>query len=227
VRPGREREEDGFSLVMLMAALTMMLIGMAAAVPSWQYVIQDDKEQELLSRGGQIADAIQAYQQKNGNALPTTLDVLVKGHFLRRPYKDPMTRDGQWKFIHQGEAVAAPGTPGAQGGGQAPGALRPSPSPTPAPFGSSAGTTTIGPFMGVASRSTKKSFRVMNNAKTYDTWLFIAGQQRIVGKTPINAAAAAPGAPRPSGAPPAGPPAGPAQQPQPPPAGAGGNPGMP
>ena len=210
----RRGGQEGFSLIMLMAALTLMLIGMAAAVPSWRYVIQDDKEQELLSRGGQIADAIQAYQQKNGNALPTNLDVLVKGHFLRKAYKDPMTRDGVWRFIHQGEAVAPPSAPGIL----APGTLRPSPSPTPAPFGSLGGTTSIGPFLGVASRSTKTSLRILNNAKTYDKWLFIAGQQRIVGKTPINAAPGAPGVPR-TGAPGGGAPAGGAPQapPAPPP----------
>jgi type II secretory pathway pseudopilin PulG len=171
---------------MLAAAITIMLIGMAVAVPSWQHVMQDDREQELIFRGGQIADAIQAYQQKNGNALPATLEVLVKGKFLRKAYKDPMTDDGKWRFIRQGEAtgggVRPPGVPGG-----------PSPSPSASPTTGSSGarspglggSTTLGPFIGVASQSRKKSLRIFNNAKSYDTWLFIAGQPRVVGKAPV------------------------------------------
>ncbi len=169
---------------MLVAAITIMLIGMAVAVPSWQHVMQDDREQELIFRGGQIADAIQAYQKKNANALPASLEVLVKGKFLRKPYTDPMTVDGKWRFIHQGETtgggVRPPGVPGG-----------PSPSPVASPTPGAtqtgslgAGGSTLGAFVGVASKSKKKSLRVFNNAKSYDTWLFIAGQPRIVGKAP-------------------------------------------
>ena len=108
------RGESGFSLVVLMAGITITLILMSAAVPSWQYVMQDDKEQEMLFRGAQIADSIGRYQKKNGGALPVSLEVLVKGKFLRKAYKDPMMRDGKWRFIRQGEALApvrtAPGT---------------------------------------------------------------------------------------------------------------------
>jgi type II secretory pathway pseudopilin PulG len=179
------KEQDGFSVVMLVAVIAIMLIGMAAAVPSWQYVMQDDREQELIFRGGQIADAIQAYQQKNGNALPASLEVLVKGRFLRKPYKDPMTADGQWRFIRQGEptspgGVRPPGVPGPLNASPSPGA-----SPAPSGPGTIGGTgTALGGFIGVASKSKKKSLRIFNNAKSYDAWLFIAGQPRIVGKAP-------------------------------------------
>ena len=72
-----------------------MLIAMGVAAPTWQHVMQDDREQELLYRGGAIADSIARYQKKNGGALPVSLDVLVKGRFLRRAYKDPMTKRRQ------------------------------------------------------------------------------------------------------------------------------------
>jgi type II secretory pathway pseudopilin PulG len=185
--------QDGYSILILLAGVAITLIAMGAAVPTWRYVMQDDREQELLFRGGEIADAIARYQKKNGGTLPVSLEVLVKGRFLRRAYKDPMTKAGEWRFLRQGEAIAPPGVTtgpgGPLGGSPGPGT---SPSPSPSPFGaSSSGGAPGGPalglggFVGVASRSKARSLRVMNNAKTYDAWLFIAGRPRIVGKQPI------------------------------------------
>ena len=110
------RPEAGFALVALMATVAIMLIMMTAAVPSWRYVMKDDAEQELIFRGGEIADAIARYQRKNGNALPPSFEVLVKGKYLRREYKDPMTKSGKWRIIHPGEAVGPIRPPGASGG---------------------------------------------------------------------------------------------------------------
>jgi type II secretory pathway pseudopilin PulG len=101
-RPG----EAGYSLVALAASLTIMLILMGAGSSTWKYIMKNDREEELIYRGGEIADAIGRYQKKNGNALPTSLEMLVKGKFLRRAYKDPMTKDGKWRFVRQGEAIA-------------------------------------------------------------------------------------------------------------------------
>ena len=113
----RRRPEAGYSMVALLAAVAIMMVMMAAAVPSWRYVMRNDAEEELLFRGGEIADAIARYQRRNGNALPPSLEVLVKGKFLRRAYKDPMTKHGRWRFLRPGEAVApvASGIPGLGG----------------------------------------------------------------------------------------------------------------
>jgi hypothetical protein len=89
-----------------------MLILMAAAGPYWKYLMKNDAEEELLFRGGEIADAIGRYQRRNGNALPASLEVLVKQKFLRKEYKDPLTKDGKWRFLRPGDALV-PGMPGA------------------------------------------------------------------------------------------------------------------
>ena len=102
-------------MVALMAAVAIMMIMLAAAVPSWRYVMRNDAEEELIFRGGEIADAIARYQKRNGNALPPSLEVLVKGKFLRRPYKDPMTKHGRWRFIRPGEVVGPGRLPASRG----------------------------------------------------------------------------------------------------------------
>jgi type II secretory pathway pseudopilin PulG len=192
--------EAGYSLVGLMAGIAIMLIMMSVATPGWRYVMKNDREEELIFRGGEIADAIQRYQRKNGNALPPSLEVLVKGKFLRKAYKDPMTKDGKWRFLRPGEVMALgppgstgpggrPGAPGQPQPGQ-PGGLRPpgapgtgtqppgtgpgSTSPTGQPFGST--------IQGVASLSTDESLRIFNGRERYDEWLFVPGQPRVVGR---------------------------------------------
>ncbi|MFI5042520.1 MAG: hypothetical protein ACHQNA_11855, partial [Acidimicrobiales bacterium] len=183
-----------------MGAITLMLIAMGVAAPTWQHVMQDDREQELLYRGGAIADGIGRYQKKHGGTLPVSLDVLVKGRFLRRAYKDPMTRDGQWRFIRQGEAIA-PQLPGGTRPGNPSPTPQPSPSPTSMGIGGGAAGAPIGGFVGVASRSTKASLRILNNAKTYDAWLFIAGRPRVVGRQPTIGVPGAPPLPSPGARP--------------------------
>ena len=189
------RSESGFSLVALAAGVTIMLVMMGAAVPSWQYVMKDMREEELIFRGGQIADAIVRYQQKNANAAPPSLEVLVKGKFLRKEFKDPFSKDGKWRLIRQGEMVA----PSRPAPGGSPGASpSPTPSPSPGSSGPGVGTgTSFGAIMGVASTSKEKSLRIFNGRTRYDEWLFVAGQPRVVGRSPGMAVGAGPGGTRP------------------------------
>lgn len=178
----RREGESGYALVALVAATTILLITMAAAVPAWRYVVKNEREEELIFRGGQIADAVQRYQRKRGNALPVSIDALVKDRFLRKPFKDPMRPDGKWRLIRPGEPIVpGPTRPGSGGRGSPPATLVPNESRI-GPGGQT--PTTLGPFVGVASLNTEKSLRLFNGREAYNEWLFIAGQPRIVGRPP-------------------------------------------
>ena len=182
-RLSRGGRESGYSLVALIASVTIMMILMAAAVPSWKYVMKNDREEELLYRGGEIADAIVRFQKKNGNAYPTSLEQLVKGKFLRKLYREPMSKDGKWRFVHQGQVV----TPTANPGGQEP-TDKSTPTtttpPTTTPAGSGGTGSTVGAILGVSSTSTEKSLRVFNGRTQYNEWIFAAGQPRVIGRPP-------------------------------------------
>jgi type II secretory pathway pseudopilin PulG len=178
-------------MVALLAAVAIMMIMMAAAVPSWRYVMRNDAEEELIFRGGEIADAIARYQRRNGNALPPSLEVLVKGKFLRRAYKDPMTKHGRWRFLRPGEAIA-PITPGIPGMGGSPTTTTTTTTTRPSAFTQPG--MTLGGFQGVASTSTDKSLRIFNGRTKYNEWVFLPGQPRVVGR-PVG-----PAMPRPGGA---------------------------
>jgi type II secretory pathway pseudopilin PulG len=179
VSPPR-RAEAGYALVALLAAITIMMIMMAAAVPSWRYVMKNDGEEELIFRGGEIADAVARYQRRNGNALPASLEVLVKGKFLRRAYKDPMTKHGRWKFLRPGEAIGGVqrGIPGTFGSSTT------TTTTTTRPSAFSTPGTVLGGFQGVASTSTDKSLRIFNGRTRYNEWVFLPGQPRVVGRAP-------------------------------------------
>ena len=62
--------------------------------------IQRDKEEELISRGFQYAEAIRVFQQRFGR-LPNRLEELikVKPRSIRQLWKDPMTDSGAWGVI--------------------------------------------------------------------------------------------------------------------------------
>ena len=186
----RPRNDSGFSLVVLVAAITVMLILMGAAVPTWRYIMKNDREEELYFRGDQIARAIERYQRKNGNALPVSMEALVKGHYLRKAYVDPMSENGKWRVIHPGEAVLAAGPAGAPGAGASAG---PGSSVSAGAAGSVPGAgglaagpgapgQTQGAILGVASTKKDKSLRLFNGRTRYDQWLFLAGQPRLLGR---------------------------------------------
>ena len=177
------RRESGYSLVALIASVTIMMILMAAAVPSWKYVMKNDREEELLYRGGEIADAIVRFQKKNGNAYPTSLEQLVKGKFLRKLYREPMSKDGKWRFVHQGQVVTPTANPGGQGPTDKSTPTTTTP-PTTTPAGSGGTGSTVGAILGVSSTSTEKSLRVFNGRTQYNEWIFAAGQPRVIGRPP-------------------------------------------
>jgi type II secretory pathway pseudopilin PulG len=192
------RTETGYALVALMATVATMLILMAAAGPFWKYLMRNDAEEELLFRGGEIADAVSRYQRRNGNALPGSLEVLVKQRFLRKEYKDPMTKDGKWRFLRPGDAVL-PGMPGAPAAPGIGGGVTATTTTTTRPSAFSQPGQAIGSgFVGVATTNTEKSLRVFNGRTKYSEWLFVAGQPRVIGRAPT--AGPRPGSVQPGGA---------------------------
>ena len=88
----------------------LSLFGLAAAKTgqSWQAVMQQEREAELLWRGRQYQRAIASYYEVKHGAqqmFPTSLDDLVrdprfpgKVRHLRKAYLDPMTA-GDWQLI--------------------------------------------------------------------------------------------------------------------------------
>jgi type II secretory pathway pseudopilin PulG len=117
VSVARRRSEGGYTLVALLAMMTVLALFAMAVAPSVQQQAQREREQEAIFRGEQVADAIGAYYKSRlpfgvigDQALPTSMDQLLQGipvpggsknrRILRASAaRDPLTIEGEWRFI--------------------------------------------------------------------------------------------------------------------------------
>lgn len=158
-------KQAGYNLVILIMLMTVMGILLAAALPMWSTAIKRDKEEELISRGWQYAEAIRVFQRRY-QRLPVTLEELakVRPRCIRQQWKDPMTKDGNWRLIPlHGEGTRLP-LP-------SPGVDKEVPSRSATPEAGKK-EVSVGPFIGVASRSEESSELVFFGQTRYDAWEF-------------------------------------------------------
>ena len=166
----------GYTLVALLVAMTVASILIASVLPLASAQAQREKESELIFRGLQYAEGIRVFRRRFGR-YPNSLKELseVKPRSVRKLWKDPMTKDGEWGIVSvQGTPVTPPGGTGAGTG------LRPTPTPTPRPtprtgFGGAplpGDAEAAGPVMGVHSRSTEKGYRTWEGREAYNEWRF-------------------------------------------------------
>jgi type II secretory pathway pseudopilin PulG len=201
--------QEGYTLIVLVIAVAVINVLVAASLPYWSHVIQRDKEEELVSRGLQYAEAIRIFQIKN-HRLPVRLDELIlsKPRFIRQLWKDPMTDDGKWGLIFQGgDQPVQPqppgtGTDGRGGsqmnntGGQKGGSTNPGDTGTaddPNQPPKKGDEVAVGPLLGVYSKSHKESLLVFNGRNRYDEWRFTFDLLQAVRAVPPGGGAAVPG----------------------------------
>jgi type II secretory pathway pseudopilin PulG len=110
--------ERGYTLVALLAMMTVLALFAMAVAPSVQQQAVREREQEAIYRGEQVANAIKAYYRHRSTtlrvvgdqALPTSMDQLLQGipvvggsknrQILRASAaRDPLTIDGEWRFV--------------------------------------------------------------------------------------------------------------------------------
>ena len=118
VSVSRRRSEGGYTLVALLAMMTVLALFAMAAAPSVQQQAQREREKEAIFRGEQVADAIREYYRyragvvraAGAQALPTSMDQLLQGvpvpggsknRQILRPSaaRDPLTIEGEWRYV--------------------------------------------------------------------------------------------------------------------------------
>jgi type II secretory pathway pseudopilin PulG len=158
----RGNRQTGYNLVILVVAVTVLSILLAVAAPMWSTVIRREKEEELIFRGLQYAEAIRVFQNRYSRP-PTRLEELleIKPRSLRQLYKDPMTEDGKWGIIFAGQPVGEV-TPQEEGEAG-----------RPAFGGPGRGeVVAVGPITGVHSRSKETGIRTFLGQERYNQWMF-------------------------------------------------------
>ncbi len=119
----RASGERGYAMAALLVTLAVMAVLMSVAMPVWRQEARREKEAELVFRGEQYARAVALYRRKNqqaGNVYPPSIEALIEGRYLRKKYKDPMTKDGEFALVPAMGAVA-PGQSGSADGSSTPG----------------------------------------------------------------------------------------------------------
>jgi type II secretory pathway pseudopilin PulG len=104
--------ERGFTYPAALMLVVVISVALTGAHQQWQTSVKRDREMELLFRGTQILEAINAYCRAGSEGecqYPRRLEDLLKDprvpgvrRHLRKLYKDPMTRDGHWGIVYDG-----------------------------------------------------------------------------------------------------------------------------
>lgn len=98
----RRQQDGGYLLVAVLFVLALMAIAMTVEAPRLVQQIKRDREEEMIRRGTEYARAIKKYYKKFGR-YPANLEQLDNTNqirFLRKHYKDPLTKDGKWKLLN-------------------------------------------------------------------------------------------------------------------------------
>lgn len=196
--------ERGYTLVALLAFMSLLALFALAAMPQAQQQAQREREKEAMFRGQQVSDAIALYYAYRGrqgpNSLPTTMDQLLEGvqvpgrtkklQILRvEAAYDPLSPDGEWRrisptstdlrsFVQSLMEYTGGAPPVPRGEFSAFASLIPqmtsvldTESPTSSSDNSSS-SDAEGPFIGVASRSTRESVINYYGIDHHDGWIF-------------------------------------------------------
>lgn len=191
------RRQDGYAMAALLVSLNIMAVLLIVAMPVWKTAVKREREAELVWRGQQYVRAIQLFQRKYANAYPPNLDILVNERFLRKKYRDPMTKDGEFQLVYAASEGGAPGAPRGTAPQQGqPG--RPSP-PTGLDGGARVPAGARGGIIGVVSKSTETSMRLYNGRGKYNEWAFVAQQAST--RIGVPGGSGRPGMPNPQGMP--------------------------
>lgn len=107
--------EAGYTLVALLALMTLLALFATAAAPSIRQQAQREREKETIFRGEQVADALRDYYLNRGRgagvqSLPTSIDDLLEGVPVRGGSKkrqilrasaarDSLSTSGEWRLV--------------------------------------------------------------------------------------------------------------------------------
>lgn len=194
----QRRGEQGYTLVALLAVMTIIALLLVSAAPSVRQQTQRALEEEAIWRGEQVAEAIRLFAQAHGGQLPTSMEQLLEGNprgaknvQILRPEAahDPLSSAGEWRLIHLNDPalIRFQVAVTTYAGGRTPqtrdtlinrlyqvriGNILNTGTTDAAPGGSDDSANATGPFIGVASRSRRDSIITYYGIERHDEWIF-------------------------------------------------------
>jgi len=98
------RQQQGYVLLVLLLFMALLSIGMLVVMEGVEFQIRRDREEELIHRGVEYSRAVRKYVKQFGR-YPTSIEALESSNnlrFLRKRYKDPITRR-DFKVLYYGD----------------------------------------------------------------------------------------------------------------------------
>jgi type II secretory pathway pseudopilin PulG len=173
--------KPGYTLLIVLFVLFILALGFMLAVPVWQTQIQREAETELIFRGEQYVEAVRVFQTRFPGRFPKNFEELLEEKCLRRPFRDPMTAEGEWNVIllypqAQPRAARTSRRRGRRPQTQAQTAAPAAPQKVLIAPEAVIDSIENAQIIGVVSTSTETSKRIYKDQSTYDKWLFYYGQ---------------------------------------------------
>jgi len=103
------RGDRGYTLIAIMVFMTLIAISILVVSPTVSKIMQREREEELIFRGRQYAQAILNYQKRQGR-FPLNLKELMttRPRSARKLYKEPMCNCENWGLIRVGQPWPPP-----------------------------------------------------------------------------------------------------------------------
>ena len=103
-RPSRSNQ-SGYMLIVVVFLMVLLIVSSLVTMSAIKTQLKRDREEEMIHRGVQYTRAIRNYYRKFGR-YPPTLEALEDTNnmrFLRKRYKDPVSKDGKWIALRYGQ----------------------------------------------------------------------------------------------------------------------------
>ncbi len=165
------KSEAGFVMSALLVSIFIMSLLLAMALPVWHHAVRRERESELIFRGEQYVRAIALWQRQRPGSTPQDIDTLIEERFLRKRYRDPMTKNGEFQILLQSDlATISSGQMADRENGNE----RFSEQTTQIPRNAADHPGGVaGGIVGVVSTSDEVSIASYNGRNRYNEWVFI------------------------------------------------------
>ena len=165
--------KKGYILTATIVMTVILSISMAMIAEKWTYIVKREKEDELLFRGEQYAQAIRMFYLMH-KRYPFNLEELVTSYprCIRKLYREPFSKQGEWGLIYLSDLAS--GKVFKKTHNQNNENVRPNPVPVGQIYTKSIEPMMTGQIVGVYSKCKERPYKDFMKGEVYSDWKFIA-----------------------------------------------------
>ncbi len=165
----------GYILTTTIVMVVILSISMAMIAEKWTYVMKREKENELLFRGEQYAQAIRRFYLIH-KRYPFKLEELIESYprCIRKLYPEPFSRDKKWGIIYLSDLASGKVFKDTSKSNTPSKNTAPKPVPMGQIYSKSTTPLVTGQIVGVYSKCSDRPYKDFMKGEIYSDWKFIA-----------------------------------------------------